>query len=599
MSLASQISSLASRIAAEFNAVRSEISASGGTVPIQPDDPGNPDGTFWWDSDEVSNWYERRSWSWYDDMNDSSVWNIHWGPTPTAVASADAAGGTALQAVGGGNQWYWHNAVLIPYDPTALYKMTVRVRCATDPTTGGNAIYAGLEGVAADGVTMVNVSGVSDHSSQHYVVASNVALTAAQGWQTFSGYVRGLAGTGSNGVTSAYSPGAMHSGTRFIRPMILSNYADGDGTYEWDLVTIERIDPDLAPQARLAGHVSYVNTIPAPNTADGATQTGFYDWQGASASIPDLIGGATLEVIAYNDSWITQRAHSYDVNRVFRRNKVNGTWGGWLEEGSVTGHRAPWLATAEGSLTVAATGEVSWSGNSGITILGGGTGPQFGSAGYFDIAMPPVGTVIGGYGGAEDVTVTATGIPLRKAVADPWAVLYYKLPIGAGYESQPGNFILVGYAAGVTRHVPDTWVPIAVKNGYGNAVRWITGHTVRPGTTWDYRGGVTANRGGQEAVNTPATTTGTVTLNLDGGSVFTITPTGNITLAMGAVPASGVACTITVVVNQGGTAYTVTMPAGAIWLGSAPTQAANKKCVITMMTTDGGTSWICSGAVQA
>lgn len=105
--------------------------------------------------------------------------------------------------------------------------------------------------------------------------------------------------------------------------------------------------------------------------------------------------------------------------------------------------------------------------------------------------------------------------------------------------------------------------------------------------------------GGSEYVAAGSATTGTVTLNCANASVFTISPTGNITLAPSNVPATGTACTITVIISQGATAYTLTMPAGSVWLGSAPTQTINKKCVVTMLTTDGGTTWLSSGVVQA
>lgn len=112
--------------------------------------------------------------------------------------------------------------------------------------------------------------------------------------------------------------------------------------------------------------------------------------------------------------------------------------------------------------------------------------------------------------------------------------------------------------------------------------------------------GAAANtQGGAEQVTTGSATTGTVTLDCSTASVFTITPTGNITLAPSNVPGSGTACTITVVISMGSTLRTVTMPGGAIWLGAAPTFVASKKAAITMLTTDGGTSWICSAGVQA
>lgn len=105
--------------------------------------------------------------------------------------------------------------------------------------------------------------------------------------------------------------------------------------------------------------------------------------------------------------------------------------------------------------------------------------------------------------------------------------------------------------------------------------------------------------GGAEKVAALSATTGTATGNCANASWFTVTPTGDITLAFSNVPASGTACTVTVEVSQGATVRAVNLPTGGIWMGSAPTQAANKKCLITAATRDGGTTWMCSGVVQA
>lgn len=107
-----------------------------------------------------------------------------------------------------------------------------------------------------------------------------------------------------------------------------------------------------------------------------------------------------------------------------------------------------------------------------------------------------------------------------------------------------------------------------------------------------------ATGGGREASAALSATTGTATGNLANASVFTITPTGNFTLALSNVPASGTACTVTVIISQGATPYTLTMPSGTTWLQTAPTQAANKKCVVTLLTVDGGTTWLATAAVQ-
>lgn len=103
--------------------------------------------------------------------------------------------------------------------------------------------------------------------------------------------------------------------------------------------------------------------------------------------------------------------------------------------------------------------------------------------------------------------------------------------------------------------------------------------------------------GGREQVAALSATIGTATGNCAAASVFTVTPTGNLTLAFINVPV-GVACTVTVIVTQGGTIRTVALPAGGVWIGPAPLQAANKKSVINLLTVDGGTTWLCFGGVE-
>lgn len=108
--------------------------------------------------------------------------------------------------------------------------------------------------------------------------------------------------------------------------------------------------------------------------------------------------------------------------------------------------------------------------------------------------------------------------------------------------------------------------------------------------------------GGREKVAALSATTGTATGDLSTASIFTVTPTGDITLAFSNVPSAAVAergTTVTVIVKQGATVRTVTPPAGTKWMGAAaPTQAANKACAFTFVTDDGGTTWYASAAVE-
>ena len=105
-------------------------------------------------------------------------------------------------------------------------------------------------------------------------------------------------------------------------------------------------------------------------------------------------------------------------------------------------------------------------------------------------------------------------------------------------------------------------------------------------------------QGGAEKVAPASAATGASTLDAATASVFTVTPTGAITLSVTNPPASNLACTLTLIVSQGATAYAITPPTGTVWMSAQPTQAANKKTIYTMMTYDAGTTWLVSAVVQ-
>lgn len=107
-------------------------------------------------------------------------------------------------------------------------------------------------------------------------------------------------------------------------------------------------------------------------------------------------------------------------------------------------------------------------------------------------------------------------------------------------------------------------------------------------------------KGGAEKTAAASATTGSVTLDASTASIFTVTPTGNITsLAITNPPASGTSCVIRLIVSQGATPRTIATPTGGVFMGAAtPTQVANKVCIFDYETVDGGTTWYCSGVVQ-
>lgn len=100
-------------------------------------------------------------------------------------------------------------------------------------------------------------------------------------------------------------------------------------------------------------------------------------------------------------------------------------------------------------------------------------------------------------------------------------------------------------------------------------------------------------KGGLETVSTNNAATGTVTLNLINGNVFSLTLTGSITLTFSGATA-GKACSFTVYLKQDGTGgRTVTWPSSTKWSGGAPTlsTAANAVDILVFESIDGGATW--------
>jgi hypothetical protein len=101
-------------------------------------------------------------------------------------------------------------------------------------------MYLGLAGVAADGVTLINNSGATGHSSQHYVAA--VAQKPGATWVEYVGYVKGTAAAGQTATNPPITtPLKLHQNVKYIRPLIIANYPNAAGTLEVDYCSIERL----------------------------------------------------------------------------------------------------------------------------------------------------------------------------------------------------------------------------------------------------------------------------------------------------------------------------------------------------------------------
>jgi hypothetical protein len=179
-------------------------------------------------------------------------------------------GGHALRIgnnSGNDEAWLIHEAN-IAYEPGALYRMRIRVR----RTAGAGQLYAGVAGVAADGVTFVNYSGADAYGSQNWICAS--AATPGSSFEIFDGYFTGTAATGSTTAhPDPYSPGTVHTNTRYVRPILLLNYTEQTGTFEVDYVVIDKVKAtgDLAPNAASEGDIVDSSTVTGSSGSPGAS----------------------------------------------------------------------------------------------------------------------------------------------------------------------------------------------------------------------------------------------------------------------------------------------------------------------------------------
>lgn len=173
-------------------------------------------------------------------------WNLRLGERPNSLSANGQAGGNALVADEGTTSWiaYPQN---IPYDPSKLYRIRARVRMTVAPTDATkDLVYFGVEGVAADGVTLVNTGGTNSAGSQHYVAANGVDMGAyALGsWQEFTGWFEGHGTYRAGGTNSPILPSGLHANVRYFRPLAILNYSGGDGTMELDYLAVDVFDED-------------------------------------------------------------------------------------------------------------------------------------------------------------------------------------------------------------------------------------------------------------------------------------------------------------------------------------------------------------------
>ncbi|MFF1600837.1 beta strand repeat-containing protein [Streptomyces mirabilis] len=213
---------------------------------------------------------------WVDTMGDPSTWTVAALSTGgafdflTGVTDAQT-GQTVGQATGFARL---RGNTLIPYDPDVLYRISARVRMPQASTS--DAVYVGVLGIGADGVTLVNRDGSNSFNSHYYPAASGKAVANSDGWVTVIGFMKGRAASGVSGSAGPNndprSAGLVNAGVRFISPYIWLNYnqqSSGSSKMQMDYVAIEALKTGVVDTINLSS-----GAVTAPAIATDAVIAG-------------------------------------------------------------------------------------------------------------------------------------------------------------------------------------------------------------------------------------------------------------------------------------------------------------------------------------
>jgi hypothetical protein len=218
----------------------------------------------------------------YDFGQSASKWkNGNSVGTLTSVPVTDAASGGFVMRATGYIQGAYRPDLLIPFDPNVTYRVTCRVRQTVDNATPATnqTFYAGVTGIAGDGVTLVNITGANTVSSQFYIAATAVKLTTGAGWSTYTGYIKGTSATPVGSASPApTSPAALHPSVKYISPCLYLNYNAGTGTAEVDVFTIEVVETGQVSSANInLGNVAAQHISLGSVTGNLVANGGFED----------------------------------------------------------------------------------------------------------------------------------------------------------------------------------------------------------------------------------------------------------------------------------------------------------------------------------
>jgi len=122
----------------------------------------------------------------------------------------------------------------IPYDPTAMYRVRVRVK----QQAGSGTTYVGVACRNKADTAWVYIDGSDSNHGAHWIVLNDVALDGE--WTVYTGYVHGTSDSPSHGQFSdPNNPGQLHSDVGYIMPFFACNTSYEAGEFDIDFFCID------------------------------------------------------------------------------------------------------------------------------------------------------------------------------------------------------------------------------------------------------------------------------------------------------------------------------------------------------------------------
>ncbi len=359
--------------------------------------------------------------------------------------------------------------------PLRYYVSALRSSGVQDSPNNGT-----VSGPIADYVRLVKTStGVYELQVRQTVNYRNMDVTARLLSDNNTATVTYIDNPADGSTTGTnYTPSVTGYTQNFANANVNGNFLTG-GT--------QRIDA--------AGNLSNIGTINGQTVSSAANFTG------------TVVAGSTIQGTQLISTVATGTAPITVASSTLVSNLNSNYLGGFTENQIAENLRAQ--ANLSGGGTVSWTsGNLSW--NQRFIVISNSTS-------YTDIAMPAVGTVITGVGGAANVTVTASGIPLPG-----WQALYY-VPATSTYR-------VASYTSGSINSTPG-WVLIGVYNADNGSLRLGTGLTLLSGQT--STNGAVNNAQFNTSVSTPLVqNAGNLTLAATGANALLLQTNGSTRLTL-------------------------------------------------------------------